>query len=127
MHILLIDDEGPLVDVLATRLLVAAHHTSDTIYIVEDEESLKGQLEQFQPEAVILDFGMDGEGESEGDTVYRWIRKWRRDIKIIFYTCYAETAEPRAKMLAAGATEREIVRKNGVGNDIPQLLMVLAA
>jgi len=121
MHILLIDDEGPLVDVLKVRLQASAHHTATVIYEVDDEESLSSQLAEIQPEAVVLDFGMD----IEGDTVYRWIKAWKQDVKIVFYTCYADTAEPRAKMLAAGATEREIVRKTGVGNDMSQLLMVL--
>lgn len=121
MHILLIDDEGPLVDALAIRLRVAARHTATVIYEVEDKDWLSAQLREIQPEAVILDFGMD----SEGDTVYGWIKEWKRDVKIVFYTCYADTAEPRAKMLAVGATEREIVRKTGVGNDMSQLLMVL--
>lgn len=121
MHILLIDDEGPLVDALALRLRTVAHHTTSVIYEVEDEASLIQQLQELKPEAVILDFGMD----QEGDQLYRWIKKERKDVKIAFWTCYADSAELRKLMLAAGAADREIVKKNSVGNDMPQLLMVL--
>jgi DNA-binding response OmpR family regulator len=120
MHIVLIDDEAPIVQALAIHLR-SARHTSTIIGEIDDRASLIAELGASGADAVILDFGMD----PEGDEVYGWIRGWRKDMPIVFYTCYANTAELRKRMRDAGATDREIIRKTSVLNDLPELLMVL--
>lgn len=120
MHILVIDDEETIVDGLMLTLR-RQHHTTTILRDVDEQPAFVARLEKIQPDGVILDFGM----EREGDKVYGWIKAWRRSVKVVFYTCYANTEGLRQKMLAAGASEREIVRKTEVGNDIRELLMVL--
>jgi len=105
---------------LAIQLRIA-RHTSTIIGEIDGEASLIAELGAIGPDAVILDFGMD----PEGDEVYGWIKGWRSDIPVVFYTCYANTAELRKRMRDAGASDREIIRKTSVGNDLPELLMVL--
>ena len=120
MHIVLIDDEAPIVQALKVHLGLA-RHTATIIGEIDDESSLITDLGSFGADAVILDFGMD----PEGDEVYGWIKRWRSDLPVVFYTCYANTAELRKRMRDAGASDREIIRKTSVLNDLPQLLMVL--
>lgn len=126
MHILVIDDDyrsGRVLELMLRR----QYHTVTLMGEFDDVESLRGSLDEIQPEGVILDFGM----KHEGDTIYRWIKDWwrdknkRRELPVVFYTCYAASPDIRGRMIGAGAKEHEIVRKTEVGNDIHDLLMVL--
>lgn len=126
MHILVIDDDyvsGRILEDMLRR----QYHVVTLMGDVDDIESLRGSLDEIQPEGVILDFGM----RHEGDVIYCWIKDWwrdkhlRRELPIVFYTCYATSPDIRSRMIHAGAQEHEIVRKTEVGNDIHDLLMVL--
>lgn len=121
MHFLLIDDEVRVMDTLALYLR-HLDHTSTSLRYVANEGRLKEFLEQTQPDAVILDFAM----EQSGDDVYRWIKDWKKDLKIVFYTAYGRSPLHRHQMLAAGASDPEIVEKREVGTDIRDILKALS-
>lgn len=120
MHILLIDDEVNATANL-TLYLRRSGHTCATLRRVSSEEQLRGYLEEIQPECVILDFGMT----PSGDDVYRWIKKYRPNARIIFYTNYKESAPQQQRMLKC-ASEDEIIEKREVGSDITKILAVMA-
>ena len=124
MHILVIDDEHVIGDALEI-MLNWQHHTATVIGVIDDEESFRLELDEIQPDGVILDFGM----KHEGDNIYRWIKEWstrrNKEVRIVFYTCYAKSPDLVRRMRTAGAAEHEIVKKREVGNDLPELLTVL--
>lgn len=121
MHILLIDDEVQVIDKLAIYLNLN-HHTVSSLTAATDEQSMHALLEEIQPDAAILDFGL----VPAGDVIYRWIKAWNPRLKIVFYTNYADTAEPHLAMRKAGANENEIIEKREVGSDIMKILRELS-
>lgn len=121
MHILIIDDEIAVIDNLALYLRYN-DHTSMELTRIRDESALHAQLEEIQPDAVILDFGM----QPPGDVVYRWIKRWNDQMPVIFYTNYAESTAEHHRMRQSGAGEEEIIAKRDIGSDVGKILKVLS-
>ncbi|HEV7243098.1 MAG TPA: response regulator [Thermoanaerobaculia bacterium] len=122
MHVLLIDDEVQVVHNLAIYLRSIYHHTVSYLTEATDEQMLHAHLDDVQPDAVILDYGM----VPAGDVIYQWIKKWNPHVKIAFYTSYAHDAEFHRAMRTIGASDDEIISKREVGNDISKILKVLS-
>ena len=122
MRVLLIDDQIKTNDNLIVYL-EDEFHTVDELSRVKSREHLEEKLNRFQPEGVILDFEM----QPRGDEIYRWVKKWREDVMIVFYTKYAKTKTDREKMIEVGASEEEIVQKEEVRRDYKKLLQILRA
>lgn len=121
MRIILIDDDFGVTENLGLYLN-RSFHTVQALSWVEDAGSLRQILDDFQPEGVILDYGMT----PIGTDIYRWIKEWRT-VPIVFYTSYATSSEYLHDMTAAGARDDEIIEKREVGLDIPVLLRALGA
>jgi CheY-like chemotaxis protein len=124
MRILLMDDEISFIDNLLLYLEDRGH-TVDFLTWVKDENHLREHLERVQPDGVILDFGM----EPQGDQLYRWIHRWNPATRIVFYTSYARSPEKRRIMEEAGrdlhSEAVQIVHKQEVGSDVSTLLHAL--
>ena len=123
MRILLIDDEINFIDNLLLYLEDRGH-TVDFLTWVKDNDHLREHLDRVQPDGVILDFGM----EPQGDQLYRWIHIWNQTTRIVFYTSYARSPEKLQLMEAVGQelhTEVRIVHKQEVGSDVHTLLHAL--
>jgi DNA-binding response OmpR family regulator len=123
MRILLIDDEISFIDNLILYL-EGDGHAVDSLSWVRTEEDLRGHLARFQPEGVILDFGM----VPQGDVLYEWIYSWS-PVPIVFYTSYARNPDKKQLMEAAGRRLHPrsvpIVLKQEVGSDVETLLRAL--
>lgn len=121
MRILLIDDDPVVTENLAIYL-EDEFHTIEKLHFVRLPEDLEKVLDSFQPEGIVLDFEIPPTG---GQEIYGWIRGWSDEVRIVFYTRYAQSPDRRAKMLAVGATEQEIYLKREVGQDARELLSYL--
>jgi DNA-binding response OmpR family regulator len=119
MRILVIDDDVAVVENL-TLFLRNEFHAVDSLTYIKDRATLQGKLEQFGPDGIVLDYGM----EILGTEIYVWIRGWSGAAPIVFYTNYARSQE-RARMLEVGAIESEIIEKREVGLDMDLILMAL--
>lgn len=125
MRILLIDDEPGVTENLVEYL--EEDHQVEVMNHVVDEKHLQQSLEEFRPEAAILDYDM----VPNGFALYGWIAAWRArepqrsSIQIVFYTKYAGSPWHREKMLEAGAQENQIVPKVEAADDVARLLRVL--
>ena len=120
MRILLIDDEIGFIDNLVFYLEDRGH-TVEFLTWVENESHLREHLVRVQPDGVILDFGM----EPQGDHLYRWIYSWNQATRIVFYTSYASSPDKRELMERVSQdlkTEVRIVHKQEVGSDVHSLL-----
>lgn len=122
MRILLIDDELGVTENL--ELYLERNHTVQAMHDFETRAEVESRLNRFNPDGVILDFEMPGLAYN-GDTLFAWIRDWNEDVRIVFYTRYAQVAALRREMLNAGAQESEVIFKNEVANDIALLLRAL--
>ncbi|HVT18791.1 MAG TPA: response regulator [Thermoanaerobaculia bacterium] len=120
MRILIIDDEFSVTENLELYL-VREFHTVEAWSFVHSAEHLRERLDSFQPQAVILDFGM----EPSGVEIYKWVKDWQPSTPVVFYTSYGATPEFRLQMKQAGAQDYEIIPKREVGSDVKQLLDVL--
>jgi DNA-binding response OmpR family regulator len=119
MRILLIDDDMTVVENL-TLFLRNDFHAVESLTYAKDREALRLKLEQFSPDGVILDYGM----EILGTEIFVWIREWKNAVSIVFYTNYARSQE-KELMLKAGAKESHIIEKREVGLDIEAILDAL--
>ena len=61
MRILLIDDDMSVVENL-TLFLRNDFHAVESLTYAKDRETLRLKLEQFSPDGVVLDYGMETEG-----------------------------------------------------------------
>jgi DNA-binding response OmpR family regulator len=125
VRVLLIDDDFSVVENLELYLS-RSFHTVESISWIEGQDDLIALLEEFRPQAVILDFGMS----PSGTEIYEWIKQWTQRKKgvlvpIVFYTSYANSPEYRKDMMDAGAREDQIIEKREVGLDVPILLRTL--
>jgi DNA-binding response OmpR family regulator len=118
MRILVIDDDVTVAEDL-THFLRNDFHAVESLTYVE-RESLLETLGEFDPDGIILDYGM----ERLGTEIYAWIRDWKEVASIVFYTNYARSQE-RAHMLKAGAREGQIIEKREVGLDLDAILDAL--
>jgi DNA-binding response OmpR family regulator len=120
MRILLIDDETDVTD----RLVLYLENygcTVERLHFVESQEHLNQILKDFQPEGVVLDYGMS----PPGDQVYPWISSWSQRVKIVFYSNYSRSPNERRQMLKAGVAENRIVAKSEAGDDVEIILRIL--
>ncbi|MEM7582884.1 MAG: response regulator [Acidobacteriota bacterium] len=117
MRILLIDDDPGITENLALYL-EDGFHTVETLNYLSSLDDLGGTLQDFRPEGVVLDFDM----APSGPEIYRWIRKWREDVPIVFYTQYAEKPSVRKEMLDLGIAEDGILTKRDAAWDVPDLV-----
>ena len=127
MRVLLIDDDVSVVENLALYLS-RSFHTVELRSWIEGRTALIEILKNFQPQGVILDFGMS----PSGTDIYDWIKSWTKEVTqplvpIVFYTSYANSPEYRRDMTAVGAREDQIIEKREVGLDVPVLLRALGA
>lgn len=121
MRISLIDDEGWVTDTLAAYL-ERQYHTVSTLTYVKSEEDFHTYLRDFRPDGVII----DSEMEPRGDLVYQWLRKWRPDIPIVFYTKYADSPDKVETLVNnVGVSHAQIIQKTEIGLDVPSLLDAL--
>ncbi len=118
MRILLIDDDPVVTENLAIYL-EDEFHTIEKLHYVRQADDLEKILESFQPEGIVLDLEIPPAG---GQDIYAWIRSWSEEVRIVFYTRYAQSPDRRTKMLEVGATEEEIYLKREVGQDARELL-----
>jgi len=118
MRILLIDDDASVLENLA--LYLGETRKVETLTHVANQEALQEVLARFEPDEVLLDYGM----ERLGTELYSWIRAERPAVAIVFYTKYAHGQE-RAKMRRVGARDREIIDKQEVGQDLEAILTAL--
>jgi two-component SAPR family response regulator len=123
----LIDDDVSVVENLALYLS-HAFHTVEYRSWIDGQSELIGILEEFRPQAVILDFGMS----PSGTEIYTWIKSWLEHggqprLPIVFYTSYASSPEYKIEMTTVGAREDQIIVKREVGLDVPVLLRALGA
>lgn len=125
MRVLLIDDDVSVVENLALYLS-HSFHTVEFRSGIEGQSDLVGILEEFRPQAVILDFGMS----PSGTEIYCWIKNWieqenQPPLPIVFYTSYANSPEYKREMITVGARDDQIIEKREVGLDVPVLLRAL--
>ncbi len=121
MRILIIDDDLKTIEGLELRFK-RSHHTLEWRTFIEDEKTLRETLESFDPDGIVVDFQMP---RTSGGEVYRWIRHWREDVPVVFYTKYGLSPDVRLKMNQAGAPAHMIVSKSSVGRDAGLLLKLL--
>ncbi len=89
--ILVIDDDSDVRAFLADSLESLGY----SVFDAEDGESGLKQLEQLQPDLVLLDYAMPG---MNGAEVARAARERRPDVPIIFVTGYAESEQLEAAL-----------------------------
>ena len=118
MRILLIDDEVPVTDLL-TIYLRQEGHTPRSINWMKGEKILRGLLDDFQPNGVILDYEM----VPSGLEIFSWVKKWGEDTPIVFYTKYSESPPHQKQMKDVGAGP--IIAKQEAARDVLVLLDAL--
>jgi len=116
VRIFLIDDDMTVVQNL-TLFLQADFHAVSWLTFVPDRCLLIEAMEDFEPDGVVLDYGM----ERTGTEICDWIHGWKPEMPIVFYTSYAGSAHEREQMLRK-VSEDCIIAKRETGADVDTIL-----
>lgn len=115
---LLVIDNEPAVSELLKVYFEKAGFRVVSLGLVTSREMLLRNLAQSQPHGIILDFAMS----INGVQLYGWIREWRLQVPVLFYTRYANSSKHIEMMRRVGAQLEDIFEKSEVGRDSTKML-----
>jgi len=117
--LILIDDEPAVCEAVKLALDRIRGFSLQVLPLVSSREGLLRSLSHLSDvDGAIVDF----EVPPGGIKVYGWLKAWRSNLPVVFYTRHADRPEALNRLLALGIDYRDIFSKQNTGRDIHSIV-----
>ena len=119
MRILIIDDETFTIDMLADVMENQGHSVAG----ITADSGVRSALAQYEPDAIVLDYNMPGNG---GVEALKIIKEVRPDLveRTVCYTKYADLELESPYVVLEGIPKERILKKGAIAEDAAVLLRI---